>query len=152
MTWNARTLRGKSVERARLYGMPHAGAEYVGEGTERYRRKTDCCVICGTRASHVHHEPQRGIGGGGYLELGGYRLRPALLALCPTCHSRRHDGRIVITWEWNLPTYEDMWSTGHMLETGIVKPHDPELYGYGRWVVYVDGLRATEIEIGERDG
>lgn len=149
MSWDIATLRGKSVERARLYGMPHAGAEYVGDTTDRYRRLDGPCVICGSPSAHVHHEPQRGIGGGGYLELGGHRLRPALLRLCPTCHSRRHDGRLFITWEWNLPTYEDMWSTGYMLESGLVMPHDPELYEYGRWVVCLDGTRATEIRNGD---
>lgn len=147
MTWDTRTLNGKSVERARLYGMPHAGAEYVGDSTDSYRRKGDRCVICGCRASHVHHDPPRGMGGGGYLDLGGHRLRPALFALCPTCHLKRHYGRLVITWEWFLPTYEDMWATGFMLESGLVEPHDPQLYEYGRWAVYVDGFRA--IEIGE---
>lgn len=145
MTWDAKTLRGKSVERARLYGMPHAGAEYVGERTDRYRKLDGPCVICGSPSAHVHHEPPRGMGGGGYLDLGGYSLRPALLRLCESCHRKRHDMELSITWEWEDPIFEEMWSTGHMLETGIVEPHDPELYGYGRWAVYVDGIRATEI-------
>lgn len=149
MSWDTETLRGKSVGRARLYGMPHAGAEYVGDTTDRYRRLDGPCVICGSPSAHVHHEPQRGMGGGGYLDLGGHRLRPALLRLCESCHRKRHEEGLVITWEWYLPTYEDMWSTGFMLESGIVEPHDPELYEYGRWAVYLDGTRATEIEIGD---
>lgn len=148
MSWDAATLRGKSVGRARLYGMPHAGAEYVGDRTDRYRMEDGPCVICGATAAHVHHEPPRGMGGGGYLELGGFSLRPALLRLCPTCHGRRHDHRLEIDWEWNDPIFEEMWSTGWMLESGVVEPHDPELYRYGRWAVYLDGIRATEITNG----
>lgn len=145
MSWDSKTLRGKSIERARLYGMPHAGSEYTAKTGDSYRRICDQCVICGRPSAHTHHEPPKGIGGNATFALGGMLLRPALFSLCPNCHDMRHQGRYVLTWEWADPIFEEMWSTGFLLQD--YEPHDPQLYEYGCWSVYAYGYKIKEIRL-----
>lgn len=143
--WDSATLRGKSVERARLYGMPHVGAKYTCAGTKSYERYLDICPVCGRPAVNTHHEPPRGIGGGGYLALAGIALRPALIALCRECHEKRHAHELTFTWEWDDDIFEEMWSTGFLLED--YEPHDEALYEFGCWAVYKDGKKIREIRL-----
>lgn len=89
--WTPDKLGTWTVEKARMFGMPCVGAEYTSEIGDHYRMLDGaCCMVCGQPAHHVHHEPNKGMGGRATLELAGHVLRPALFALCTKCHDQRH--------------------------------------------------------------
>ena len=147
---NAADLKGTSYQAARLYGMPHVSARYFGEGVNRYRHDDDAvCPVCGRRAYNAHHEPPKSKGHVFALrtEWGSFCLRPALIALCGSgttgCHGLRHSGRLSIDWVWDDPADEEGWVNGFLLSHGFV-PHDPRLYGLGRWVFALDGEEVAE--------
>ncbi len=138
--WTCDRLHGFSIDKARLYGMPHVGCWYTGFSVNSYERAYDArCVVCGKLAQHSHHEPQKGIGGGGKgFRLGGFTLRPALLALCADCHEDRHHAHISFDWKWDDLETEELWASGYLLENGF-EPHDEMLFMLGCWEVFRDG-------------
>ena len=137
-------LRGLSYEVAKLYGMPHIGAKYTRDDvnatawTGDYRR----CACCGrTDGFHSkHHEPPKGKGSSFLLftPKGRFVLKPALIDLCGSgttgCHGDRHNGRLVIRWEWDDPEYERMWWDGTWLSKPFFNPHGEWLFKCGHYV------------------
>lgn len=145
---DARTLHGFSIEDAQCYGMPHIGAHYRREDVNAYSRDEDLCVICGRKATNVHHHPPKGNARSFTLETkhGKFILLPALITLCGSgttgCHGLVHQKKIDIRWEWDHPSYEEKWFSGYMLSHGVI-PHAQRLYKYGRWII---GDGTTEVE------
>lgn len=135
--WTRDRLHGFSIDKARLYGMPHIGCCYVGASVNSYDRAYGArCAVCGNLAHHSHHEPQKGMGGGGKgFRLGGFTLRPALIALCADCHEKRHKSLISFDWKWDDPGTEELWASGYLLESGFA-PHDEMLFMLGCWEVF----------------
>lgn len=143
--WPRELLRGMSIDKARLFGMPHVGCHYAGNSVNSHKLyRGTRCAVCGETASDAHHEPQKGMGGGKGLPMHGYVLRPALLALCPQCHHDRHFGRLSFVWFWRDEETEIDWASGKLLRDGF-KPHDPELFRLGYWVALVDGKPIKRI-------
>lgn len=56
------------------------------------------CVVCGHRATNLHHEPPKGLGG-----VGRKGTEPARLSLCGSgttgCHGERHAGILGFKFE-----------------------------------------------------
>lgn len=146
-------LQGHSLERAALYGMPHIGARYVGEGDRTKIDEGALCPFCGKPAENAHHAAPKGLGGGGRVrvmrtEWGWFPLRSALVAVCGRgnasgCHGGLHSGLLCVRWEWDAPEDGELWESGWLLSHGV-EPHSPALYGRGRWVLS-DGRSETEI-------
>lgn len=134
-----------SIDKARMFGLPCVGAEYTSETGDHYRMLSGArCAVCGCMAQHVHHEPNKGMGGHATLTLGGRVLRPTLFALCERCHNLRHFGsgenRLLIEWEWTLPVgMEQAWVDGYFFRELEFEPHDMRLYHYGKYVVSLGG-------------
>lgn len=133
-------LRGRSLERAEMYGKPHIGARYTGKRARDYERTDPLCFICGRKSRSCHHAVPLSCGERFELrtERGVWRLRSPLFALCGSgttgCHDGFHGGaRFVPRWVWDSPEYEDMWWEGRLLER--YAPHSPELYLFGRWEI-----------------
>lgn len=129
-------LNGVSFETASLYGMPHYGAYYAGNGINTNKLyPSTLCACCRRLATNSHHEPPKGKGHAFVLH--GHVLKPALIALCGSgttgCHGRRHSGKLRIRWAWKNETYERLWWDGTFLRSGFVS-NDPRLYRYGKWV------------------
>lgn len=122
------------------HGMPHHMAHYTGAGVNQCALDDGAwCACCGKRATEAHHEPPKGLGGGNsYRSLGGERIRPALIALCPECHAKRHSGMLRIEWEFDDQPSLDEWESGWPLAHGFI-PHDTMLYECGRWEFYENG-------------
>lgn len=141
-------LRGISYEKAKLYGMPHIGCTYKFDDISSTAFDSDerRCAICGrTNGAHNrHHEPPRS--NGSFLLVtpkGKFVLLPALIDLCGSgttgCHGERHNGKIKITWEWDLPEYEELWWNGYLLSRPYHEPNGKWLYKYGRYVFTRNG-------------
>lgn len=130
----SRILRGTSYQRASLYGMPHIGCD--GKSI------TGGCTVCGLRATERHHAAPKGTGGR-YLTVptqnGALKLESALLALCHGCHDRfpPQGFEYSVEWRWYDRESCDAWWSGELLSSGI-KPHSPELFAYGFYVVKAD--------------
>ena len=132
---------GLSVERARLYGMPHINAYYPNSKTTKGKLDYEAvCAVCGKPASNAHHAVPLGFGGGNAWKTtnhGSNRLRTALIAVCGMgntsgCHGMFHSGDASIRWEWDDPSFERMWEEGKLLFDGKpMKPHSQQLYNYG---------------------
>lgn len=142
--WTSEKLGTLTVEKARMFGMPHVGAKYTSKTGDHYRMLEGArCMVCGQPAAHVHHEPNKGMGGHATLELAGHGLRPALFALCQKCHDQRHfahnGDRLSIRWRWAFePTsheYEKLWVEGGFFESGFM-PHDERLFWYGWYEIF----------------
>lgn len=142
--WTPDKLDCWSVDKARMFGMPCVGAEYTSKTGDHYRMLDDArCMVCGQPAHHVHHEPNKGMGGNATLELAGNVLRPALFALCTKCHDQRHfahkGDRLSIRWKWVasdiLPMFERRWVNGEFFEAGF-NPNDHRLFYYGYYEIY----------------
>ena len=134
-------LSGLSVAKASLYGMPHLGCFYEGEGVNSHKREADAlCTICGKPADNAHHEPPKGTAPLFVLKTGwgAFLLKPALIALCGSgttgCHGDRHNGRYEFRWEWKSAEYAEKWWSGWFLAHGY-DPHDPRLYEFGHWEI-----------------
>ena len=143
-------LNGLSYEKAKLYGMPHIGAEYARKNDVDATRWTGMyrlCAACGKAggAHSKHHEPPKSSGRVFLLRCresesspgGQFVLRPALIDLCGSgttgCHGQRHGGKLAITWEWDSDFFERAWWNGDLLAHGYA-PHDRRLYSMGRYV------------------
>lgn len=146
--WTPDKLGCWSVEKARMFGMPCIGAEYTSKTGDHYRILDDAqCMVCGKPASHVHHEPNKGIGGHATLELAGNVLRPALFALCTKCHDQRHfahkGDRLLFRWKWVKDTIERDWVNGSFLNSDY-DPHDNRLFLFGYYEIY-EGEKLVKI-------
>ena len=144
-------LCGLSYEVAECYGKPHIGAHYAGGGV-RSHKKDDfaCCAICGRPVGSVHHNPPLSKGHMFLLRTkwGQFVHKPALIALCGSgttgCHDGFHGGaRYRAHWVWDCDEYAEMWWSGEFLKS--MRPHDPRLYKYGRWVIH-DARTGADIE------
>lgn len=128
MTPEMSRLRGLPVDRAELYGKPHAGID----------DETPLCAVCGRLATNRHHAAHRKWGRTFELatERGMWRLESALIALCGTgttgCHGAMHGGaRLSVRWVWDTEEAARAWWSGELLAR--YAPHDPALYGFGGW-------------------
>lgn len=134
-------LRGMSLQHAELYGKPHIGAEYMGEGVKSHRAwQGAVCAVCGRPATNVHHVSPLSRGKTFRLEtqVGVWELKPALFALCGTgttgCHNGFHGGaRLKAEWVWDNDRDAEEWWRGELLLR--MRPHDPMLYLYGWWEI-----------------
>lgn len=140
LIWNKR--RGTwPIEKARMFGMPCVGAAYTHPIKDKYRLTEGAkCMVCGAPAVHVHHEPNKGMGGKATLTLDGHELRPALIALCNRCHDMRHfsggDKRLAIRWQWDNPEiHEYGWAIGALMNAGYA-PHSKKLFELGYYAIY----------------
>ena len=141
-------LSGLSYQVASLYGMPHLGCRYEGGGVDATALEDGArCAVCGKagRPMNCHHEPPRGRGGTFLLctPMGRFVLRPALIALCGSgttgCHGDRHNRLFSVRWEWDSDEWAGRWWGGWFLSHGY-RPHDPRLFGYGRYVFEGGGM------------
>ena len=142
-------LRGLSIDKARLYGMPHIGCRYTAKGLDAtaFAAEHPRCACCGrTNGSHNrHHEPPRS-NGTFRLETqkGTFELRPALIDLCGSgttgCHGDRHNGRLRIRWEWDTAEAEHRWWSGYWLSQPEHEPNGQWLFKYGRYIFTRDGV------------
>lgn len=142
---------GIHIDRASAicYGMPNIGCHYTRDDVTATAPDDTwvACAACGRTATQCHHEPPRSKSGaidpetgrkknGALLlktAMGQFVLKPSLIALCAECHARRHAGGMSIAWRFDDEEDEDRWVCGDLLAHGI-RPHDPILYLYGRWV------------------
>lgn len=145
----ASLLRGLSVATASKFGMPCVGAHYEGSGVRTNRLDDGArCTFCRMPATNSHHVPAVGMGAGNAtFTLHGYRLRPALIALCGSgttgCHGECHSGLMRIEWRWDSDEYAEAWWMGDLLrEYG---PANPLLFGYGEWVIERPGKTVRRI-------
>lgn len=141
-------LRGLSIDKTRLYGMPHIGCWYTGKGINAtaFSDVHMRCACCGrTNGAHNrHHEPPRS---NGLFVLdtqhGRFELRPALIDLCGSgttgCHGDRHNGRLKIRWKWDDAEAEHQWWSGYWLSLPNHEPHGDWLWKYGRYIFERDG-------------
>lgn len=140
----ASLLRGLSVSTAQKFGMPNAGAHYEGRGVRSNRLDEGArCAFCRRPATNAHHVPAVGMGArNAVFELCGFKLRPALIALCGSgttgCHGDCHSGRMRIDWVWDSGEFMRDWWEGRLLrEFG---PASPMLYEFGHWELFKDGV------------
>ena len=130
-----------------LYGLPHVGAEYTGDGARRYQRTQEWCFVCGRPATNCHHVVP--LSNGEFFERvtpnGAFRLRSRLMTLCGSgttgCHGRIHARILVPEWVWDEPEFEDAWERGELLRR--FKPHNRALYCYGHWEIRDENGRVT---------
>lgn len=143
-------LDGLSRQRAELFGKPHLGAHYEGRvdyslkhPTRRKQHHVDDgagCPFCGGGpATDAHHMAQKGMGGGSVVfnlstEWGTFVLLSPLFALCRNHHEWFHRGLLEVRWEWDTEDAERRWWNGQLLSHGYA-PHDPKLFGLGRYIV-----------------
>ena len=133
--WSSVPLHGMSIDKARLFGMPHVGCHYANLSVNSHKLDRGArCAVCGQIARHAHHEPQKGMGGTRGFLLHEFALRPALLALCPQCHHDRHFSDLSFTWLWEDDESEAEWASGKLLRDGF-GPGSEELFSLGYWVV-----------------
>ena len=136
---HASVLRGLSVKSAQAFGMPCVGARYEGRGVRANRLEEGAlCAFCRRPATNAHHVPAVGIGArNATFTLHGYRLRPALIALCGSgttgCHGECHGGLMRIEWVWDEDAYAEAWWSGELLRQ--FAPHSPMLYELGGWEI-----------------
>lgn len=139
----ASLLRGLSVATAQLFGMPCAGAHYATRQVRSNRLDDDAlCVFCRRRATNAHHVPPVGMGRrNATFTLHGYRLRPALIALCGSgttgCHGDCHSGRMKIEWVWDSDEFARAWWSGDLLKE--FGPASRMLYEFGHWKLTKEG-------------
>lgn len=148
-------LYGLSLPTAERYGKPHWMAHYMSgnptaRSVDRYVMEEDAtCIVCGKRATNVHHEPPKGKARTFPLatDRGLWVLRPALLAVCGSgttgCHGDIHTHRIGVEWVWDEPGIEEAWWDGSLLESS--EPHSPILYEVGFWRITQDGEVIREV-------
>lgn len=133
-------LNGLSVQKARLYGLPHINAEYKPHHIDNSYTMTKgaACPVCGLPATNVHHVPTRRTGMNFTLSTpwGKWNLRPALIALCGSgttgCHGLIHCGKLKVDWEWDYENGDEDWFEGRTLSA--VGPHSPAIYDFGKWI------------------
>ena len=135
-------LRGLSLDRVRLYGMPHV--ELSG------------CAGCHGPADNRHHVVPKGMGGGSksfILETprGKFVLFSPTVTLCGMgnasgCHGEAHSGLLRFEWQWDDEEVEERWWSGWLLTHGYA-PHDPRLYRHGCWRVLRDKLLVREVRL-----
>lgn len=142
-------LLGRSLERAELYGKPHVGCRYTGEGARCYERTREWCFLCGRPAQSCHHVVPRSQGERFRLvtSCGTWELRSALFCLCgggtTGCHDGFHGGaRYRARWVWDDSECEAQWWDGLLLARH--GPHDPALYWYGCWEI--EDLRSGKVK------
>ncbi len=142
-------LRGYSLQRAELFGKPHAGCRYVGSGWELTQER---CCVCGRPAANCHHVMPRGRGKAFQLSTpaGKWQLKSPLFAVCGSgttgCHDGFHGGAFLrAEWVWDRDVYQRAWWSGELLE--VYEPHDEGLYEYGHWAI-ADARTGRVIEIG----
>lgn len=145
-----RQLDGLGYERAELFGKPHIGAHYVTKHIDGHRfpivrkkhRVDDgaICPFCGDRfASEAHHMVPKGMGGGSLVfdfqtDWGTFILLSPLFGLCSKHHRFFTEGHLSIRWEWDSDEDAERWWSGYLLSHGYA-PHDPRLFGLGRYIV-----------------
>lgn len=147
-TPDASVLRGLSMDKASLYGMPHIGCRYTRDDMARTAFESDLrCAWCGSqRGFHSrHHEPPRS--NGSFLlntPKGKFVLLPALVDLCGSgttgCHGDRHNGLLKLRWEWDGDEFAEKWWDGTFLSRPYHEPNGKWLYAYGCWVLERDGV------------
>lgn len=142
-----KTSETRSGRRSTCRGPPGnvvPAREPLRDASRRLRRKTitGACTVCGLRATEKHHAAPKGTGGR-YLTVptqnGALKLESALLALCHGCHDRfpPQGFEYSVEWRWYDRESCDAWWSGELLSSGI-KPHSPELFAYGFYVVKAD--------------
>lgn len=136
-------LRGLPVDTAQKFGMPSIGAHYEGRGVRTNRLDDGArCAFCRRPATNAHHVPAVGMGSrNATFTLHGFKLRPALIALCGSgttgCHGACHNGGMRIDWVWDEDEYAMDWWSGDLLrEYGAASPM---LYEYGHWEIWKHG-------------
>lgn len=145
-----RQLAGLGYERAELFGKPHLNAHYkrrvdylLPDRAVRSDHRIDdgaTCPFCGGGpATDAHHMAQKGMGGGSLVftlptEWGIFILLSPLFALCRRHHDWFHQGHLSIRWEWDSDEDAERWWSGYLLSHGYA-PHDPRLFGLGRYIV-----------------
>jgi len=147
-------MNGWSLERAALMGKPHIRAHYVGEGDRHGLDDDAMCVLCGKPATDAHHVVPKGMGGGSRVyvletPMGMFPMRSPLFALCRKHHEWFHQGHLNAVWEWDDEEGKEQWEDGTLLSHGY-KPHDPRLYGLGRYVIGAYGRTFEWRGDGER--
>lgn len=146
----ASVLRGASYAHASCCGMPHVRAAYTADDIRRYESHGGACPMCGLPVTNVHHEPPRSFGSFLLRSPSGIHvLKPALISLCGSgttgCHGLVHHGLASWRWEWDGDEWAERWWSGELLKW--VEPHDPKLYGAGRWVVTMPDGSEAEVRL-----
>lgn len=140
MTWvpDRGILRGRSVRAFDLLGKPCIGAEYVGRGDAHRLLQGAQCAACGRIADNCHHEPPKGMGGGGFKLMhrteGIITLRSPLVAVCGNgnadgCHARLHSRDVTLQWVWDSDVLAREWAEGRL--NPELYRNNPDLYDYG---------------------
>lgn len=121
-------LRGMPYDRASLMGTPHILLEQDDQRV---------CAICGKRATDKHHMSPKGRGNK-FLTIGTEKLESALIDLCHGCHMLFHSPKLyAIEWQWDDDSIQEQWWSGELFNQNL-KPHDPILFAFGRYVIYKD--------------
>lgn len=135
-----RQLRGLPLDVAELYGKPHVSARYRSGSIRSHAMEPGArCAVCRRPATNVHHAPPVSKGTFRLVTpAGSWELKPALLALCGSgttgCHDGFHGGgRYRLAWEWGSDDDARAWWDGSILNS--LEPHDPAIYGHGRWKI-----------------
>lgn len=150
-------LRGLSIPKAELYGKPHVGAHYEGNGVKSHKADEGArCLVCHAQSQSVHHAPPLSVGREFALvtDNGIFVLKPSLFALCGSgttgCHNGFHGGaRFVPEWVWRSDEAACAWWSGELLAR--MEPHSPELYDYGFWSIH-DKVYGFCIEVRGHEG
>ena len=149
--------KGRSKAECERYGKPCIGAHYMGnDDVHKYRRDAARCIICGQPATDVHHWPPIGKSHAGLWTLetpkGWHVLKPALFALCRTCHDRWHSGQISADWIWETPEIDEAYWAGEITRHVQFMPQAAGLYKLGHWRFTFKGGGGFDYRETEEDG